>query len=194
MFRFRVLCVLCLTIVTPRSIWIPAMVGGMLYKWICAKEDPERRCATEDPEAIVSPCDGTVLDIYFSDDATIRIVIQMDIMDTRTQWYPTHGWTRVVQRSYRHERIMATLIENEYGSMQVDQVVPGVWSYIRGSVLRVVKRSAEMTPAITRLSITSVLSPPSIINVIIPSEDTMIVAREGDRVTGSRTIVAAWTT
>jgi len=170
------------------------IAGGIALMWFFRV--PDRKRPSYDPRAIVSPCDGEVLEVEHVDSRTVRIVVYMSVLDVHIQWYPTHGrvgylshipgefnLAKLTDKSEHNER-MVTRIENEYGSVRVDQIAGQLARRIvnHSVVNKFVKRADEM--GMIKLS--------SRCDVFLSTKDAVVIVKKGDTLTGSQTIIAQW--
>lgn len=154
---------------------------------------PERLVLKNDA-AIMSPCDGTVLNVFHEDDV-YRIVVFLSIWNVHTQWYPVKGrilclhrqpgqfnLAYVLEKSDFNERC-STMIQHERGRVQVDQIA--------GQVARRIVNRSRVGSEVQQGDYMGMIKLSSRVDIIIPSSTTVLVKRN-DKVVGNRTELALW--
>jgi phosphatidylserine decarboxylase len=156
---------------------------------------PERELLTGgDTTTIVSPCDGTVLDVFLEDDA-YRIVVYLSIWNVHTQWYPVSGCVlrmhhkpgefnlaHVLEKSDFNERC-STVIQHGRGRVQVDQIA--------GQVARRIVNRSRVGSDVRQGEYMGMIKLSSRVDILVPSTVQVSVKRN-DRVWGNRTELARW--
>jgi phosphatidylserine decarboxylase len=153
-----------------------------------------KRLTCSDNNIIISPCDGTVLDVVCEDD-TYRIIVYLSIWDVHTQWYPVNGrivdvlykpgefnLAHVLEKSNYNERC-STVIQHEFGLVQVDQIA--------GQVARRVVNRSRIGSIICQGDYMGMIKLSSRVDIIVPSH-TRVLVKRNDKVKGNTTIISQW--
>jgi phosphatidylserine decarboxylase precursor-related protein len=107
---------------------------GILCVLVYLYRVPNRPSITGDPTRIVSPCDGTVLDIIDLPNGFTQIIIYLSILDVHAQWFPTDGTVHetvytpgkfnlahILEKSDYNEKV-TTILETPYGQVRINQI------------------------------------------------------------------------
>lgn len=147
-------------------------------------------------EILVSPSDGTVLDIQEKSNGYTRIALYLSPLDVHLQWYPTYGvvvdqryvpgqfnLAYVSEKSQYNER-MSTLVLNEYGVVRIDQIA--------GQLARRIVNTATLHTVVRRGERMGMIKLSSRVDLHLPSTSVRVFVKKGDRVVGNVTRIAEW--
>lgn len=182
LFKDYILALVCLSI----------LMVALLYFY----RVPSRPRIRAPYETIVSPSDGTVLEIESKTNGYTRIAIYLSPLDVHLQWYPTYGV--VVERRYvpgqfnlayiasksRYNERVSTLVRNEYGVVRIDQIA--------GQLARRIVNTATLHTVVRRGEHMGMIKLSSRVDVHVPSSATRILVKKGDTVVGNLTRIAEW--
>lgn len=156
---------------------------------------PCRDSSMFDDKCIVSPCDGTILDINQTDDV-YHIKVFLSVFDVHVQWYPVDGTIQSVQykpgefniayileKSDFNEK-MSTVIKNKKGVLRVDQIAGQI-------ATRIVNRSIE-NKEIKRGDYMGMIKLSSRVDIFLPTSKVKLLCHVQDKVEGNKTILAEW--
>ena len=156
---------------------------------------PCRDSSMLDDKCIVSPCDGTILDIKQTEDL-YHIKVFLSVFDVHVQWYPVDGTIQSVQykpgefniayileKSDFNEK-MSTVIKNRNGVLRVDQIAGQI-------ATRIVNRSIENTE-IKRGDYMGMIKLSSRVDIFLPISKVKLLCRVQDKVKGNKTVLAEW--
>lgn len=155
---------------------------------------PNRPISILKDDTIVSPCDGTVLDV-FKEHETYRIAVFLSIWNVHVQWYPVSGRVLnvhhklgefnpafLLEKSKYNERC-STVIQHKYGQIQVDQIA--------GQVARRIVNRARVGAYVEQGQHMGMIKLSSRVDILVPST-TNVLVKQGDRVYGNITELAKW--
>ena len=129
------------------SFWPGVVIIGLL--WLCLLaffRDPERACQ-KDPDVLLSPADGTVMDVEemeaptFIEGKVVRVGIFMSVLNTHVNRSPARGRVRYVEHfegAFHDARNPLSATENEHTlvGMDMDDGPSLLVNLIAGAVAR----------------------------------------------------------
>lgn len=171
---------------------LSALIATLLYFY----RVPTRPRIKAPYETLVSPSDGTVLEIQPKRNGYTRIAIYLSPLDVHLQWYPTYGV--VVERRYvpgqfnlayvtsksQYNERMSTLVRNEYGIVRIDQIA--------GQLARRIVNTATLHTVVRRGERMGMIKLSSRVDLHLPSDATRVLVKKGDKIVGNRTPIAEW--
>ena len=154
--------------------------------------DPERK-VPEDPDAVVSPADGKVIEIT-EDESGQRIGIFLSVFDVHVNRAPWGG--TILKQDYRRGRFLLAFderasVENEQLTYTVGNGRALSFSLVAGVLARRIVAYKHRGEVIQKGDRIALIRFGSRVNVWLPSGCRSLVGK-GDRVLGGETIIARW--
>lgn len=148
-------------------------------------------------DTIVSPCDGTVLEVLKERD-TYRIVVFLSIWNVHIQWYPIDGkiidvkhkpgefnLAYLLEKSDYNEQCVTTIQHNEGFVVKVCQIA--------GQVARRIVNRSRVGSTVCKGEHMGMIKLSSRVDIIVPSTVNLLVKRN-DKVYGNQTMLAKLST
>jgi phosphatidylserine decarboxylase len=169
---------------------------GILCVLVYLYRVPNRPSITGDPTRIVSPCDGTVLDIIDLPNGFTQIIIYLSILDVHAQWFPTDGTVHetvytpgkfnlahILEKSDYNEKV-TTILETPYGQVRINQIA--------GQVARRIVNWSRPGQCVNRGDLMGMIKLSSRVDLFLPTSKYSTCIRMGSRVFGNKTIIGNW--
>jgi phosphatidylserine decarboxylase len=157
-----------------------------------------RRRITSDPDSIVAPSDGKVLEIVPLADGFTQIKVYLSIFDVHIQWLPVDGYVKTVtykpgefnlahvfEKSDFNERI-STIFSTIHGEVQVDQIA--------GQVARRIVNRCEPGQLVSKGDAMGMIKLSSRVDIFIPTNRVVLCVKPYDVLRGGETQIAKWVT
>ena len=190
-----VLLLMTMILVYPKYCWYwVGWLGLFMYFY----RIPSRR-VDPDPAYVVSPSDGTVLDIVrHQNDGYTQIKIYLSVFDVHIQWAPVDGAVRevtyrpgqfnlahVLEKSDFNERV-STLFRTIHGDVRVDQIAGQV-------ARRIVNRCVRDQP-MSKGDVMGMIKLSSRVDIYVPTDRISILVNKSDKLCGGVSRIAEWQT
>ena len=169
---------------------------GILCVLVYLYRVPNRPSITGDPTRIVSPCDGTVLDIIDLPNGFTQIIIYLSILDVHAQWFPTDGTVHetvytpgkfnlahILEKSDYNEKV-TTILDTPYGQVRINQIA--------GQVARRIVNWSRPGQCVNRGDLMGMIKLSSRVDLFLPTSKYSTCIRTGSRVFGNKTIIGKW--
>lgn len=190
------ICAQILLVLFNNNVWIITAVVCSVVMLFYFYRVPDRPRVKAPYEVILSPSDGTVMEIQQKKNGYLRVVIYLSPFDVHQQWYPTYGvvvdrryvpgqfnLAYLTQKSQYNERV-STVIRNEYGIVRVDQIA--------GQLARRIVNYATLHTLVRRGEHMGMIKLSSRVDIHLPSESVKLHVEKGDKVFGNQTKIATW--
>lgn len=177
--------------IVPTKQYLLVFLTGILFLAYFYRH-PIRVNNTSD-DTIVSPCDGTVLDVLKESD-TFRIVVYLSIWNVHTQWYPMDGkivnvqykrgefnLAHLLEKSDYNERCVTTIQHNDGFVVKVCQIA--------GQVARRIVNRSRIGSSVHKGEHMGMIKLSSRVDITVPSTMTLLV-KPNDKVYGNQTMLA----
>jgi phosphatidylserine decarboxylase len=158
---------------------------------------PHRRISAN-PDWIVAPSDGKVLEIVHLADGFTQIKVYLSIFDVHVQWVPVDGYVKAVtykpgefnlahvfEKSDFNERI-STIFSTIHGEVQVDQIA--------GQVARRIVNRCEPGQFVSKGDAMGMIKLSSRVDIFIPTNRVVLCVRPSDVLRGGESQIAKWIT
>lgn len=156
---------------------------------------PNRECSSEKLD-IISPTDGTILDVKNNKDETKTISIFLSPLDVHVQYIPYSGVVidkrykegefypaYLLQKSAHNEQSILT-VRTKYGDLSIKQIA--------GLVARRIVTEPKIGDHVEKGSIYGMIKLSSRVDLTIPKNSTVNV-KKGDHVRGCQSVLARFT-
>jgi phosphatidylserine decarboxylase len=157
---------------------------------------PNRILKKNSKKAIISPCDGIILNIENTKHNMVKISIYLNIFDVHVQWYPTHGIIRkiiykkgefnlayLLEKSKYNERL-STIIQNEFGIIRIDQIA--------GQLARRIVNWSITNTKVSKGKIMGMIKLSSRVDIYLPRNKVKLFVKKNQRIMGKISKIAEW--
>ena len=160
---------------------------------------PIRKKRQYDEKIIVSPSDGTVIDVQEDKDIGMyKLSIHLSMLDAHFQWFPVDGVVKRIiykpgefdrdtfllpSKTDRNEK-MITILENDHGMVRVDQIA--------GQIARRIVNWTISNSYVKRGNLLGFIKLSSQVDLYLPSRNTELFVDVNDKLTGKITPIGRW--
>lgn len=178
-------------------VFIPCLITLIILIYLYRL--PIRKKRRYDDRIIVSPSDGTVIDIQEDKEIMMyKISIHLSLFDTHFQWFPVDGVVkRIIYKPGEFDRDtfllpsttdrnekMITILENEHGMVRVDQIA--------GQIARRIVNWTISNSYVKRGNLLGFIKMSSQVDLYLPSKNTELFVDVNDKLTGKITPIGRW--